>query len=497
MALMGLDIGSTGCKCAIYSEDGRQLSKQYHEYKRPAGSTEFDGAAIWDCYLEMIPAAVKEAGEPVSAVAVTSMGETFAPIGVDGEPMHAFMQSSDRRGIPYMESIGEPVRERIRAVTGLQPHPRYMLGKLLYLRNEKPEVFCRTWKYMLMEDFILYKLTGLAVSDYTISTRTNAFNLDTLSYDECILSAVGVDTDRMCRTFPAGTVVGVVQPSVARRTGLGTAVSVVTGGHDSIPEALCSGLLAPGHAALGCGTSEGLSFIVGENAVEAERMLSFSFNREPYIIPGCYMSFGVNANSGNLITWYRDNFYADVVREANDKGQSPYKMMEQRLPREPTGIITVPHFVGSSSPDFEVSARGAVTGLDLCCTRDAVYKSLLEADGYELRYIYEKAKECGIHADEIRASGGGANSDAGLQIRADILGLEIKPLTIKDTTLAGCAMMAGVATGVYSGYAEAVYVYTRLGRSIKPDREREARYNELYERYKKVRSSLVSIWANR
>lgn len=495
MALMSLDIGTTGCKCAVYSEDGKQLAYVYHEYMRPAGSTEFDGDDIWAHFLEMIPVAIHKAGEKVSALAVTSMGETFAPIGRDGEPMHPFMQSMDPRGIPYMDSIGAETLSRVRQVTGLQPHSRYMLGKLLYLKNEKPEIFRNAWKFMLMEDFILFKLTGRPISDYTISTRTNIFNLDKLGFDEQILSAVGVDADKMCDTVPAGTIVGTVLDSVARITGLTTDVKVVTGGHDSIPEALCSGLLGPGDSALGMGTSVGFTFIVKASEILSDKMICNNFNREPYIVPGCYLSFGVNANSGNLVTWFRDNFYSDLIKEASERNISVYDLIEQRIPVEPSGIVTIPHFIGSSTPDFVSSARGAITGLSLSSTRDQIYRSILEADGFELRFIYENALASGMRTNEIRASGGGAKSRKGLQIRADILGHSIKPLINKDTTVSGCAMLAGKATGVYSSYEEAVEIYTSFGETIDPIEKNANLYDKLYERYRQVRKSLVSIWA--
>ena len=112
-----------------------------------------------------------------------------------------------------------------------------------------------------------------------------------------------------------------------------------------------------------------------------------------------------------------------------------------------------------------------------------------------MRYIYDSARASGMSTNEIRASGGGAKTRKGLQIRADILGHTIRPLTSKDTTVAGCAMLAGKATGVYGSYEEAVSIYTTFGETVEPNEQNVKIYNELYGRYKQVRNSLVSIWS--
>lgn len=494
MALMGLDIGTTGCKCAVFTEDGRRLSYQYQEYRRGIGSSEIDGAAIWSCFQEMIPAAVQESGANITAVAVTSCGEAIAPIGKDRAPLHPFFQSIDTRGNRYIDRFSTEVKERIRCVTGLQPLPRYSLSKLAYLRSERQDIFRQAWKYMCLEDYILYCLTGRAVTDYTVSTRTAAFNLYTKAFDPQILGAVGVRPDQMCECVPAGAAVGGVRPSLAAALKLSAGTLVVAGGHDSIPEALCSGLLSSRAAVLGCGTAEGLSVLVPSDTSRGSQLLRYNFNREPYPLSQYHLSFGVNANSGNLIKWFRDVLGADALLQSRRTRENPYRILDRTVPPDPTGLLAVPHFVGSSSPDFVKEARGTITGLRLSTTKGDIYKSLIEGDGYELAYIIEKFSDCGIAMGEIRASGGGAKSNVQLQIKADILGMPLVPMQTRDTTVAGCAMMAGTASGVYESYHQAAGFYAKMGPAIEPIPAHHRRYQELYGSYRTLRTAMLEFW---
>ena len=494
MALMGLDIGTTGCKCAVFTEDGRQLSYQYQEYQRDIGSSEIDGAAIWDYFQQMIPAAVQESRADITAIAVTSCGEAIAPIGKNGIPLHPFFQSIDTRGNRYIDRFSQDIKERIRRVTGLQPLPRYSLSKLAYLRSERQDIFRQAWKYMCLEDYILYCLTGRAVTDYTVSTRTAAFNIYTKSFEPEILEAAGIRTDQMCECVPAGAAVGYIRPSLAAPLKLSTGTLAVAGGHDSIPEALCSGLLSPQAAVLGCGTAEGLSVLIPSDTSHGNELLRYNFNREPYPIPEYHLSFGVNANSGNLIKWFRDILGTDALAQSRQTGENPYQILDRTVSPGPTGLLAVPHFVGSSSPDFVKEARGTIAGLRLSTTKGDIYKSLIEGDGYELAYIMEKFSGCGISMGEIRASGGGAKSNVQLQIKADILGTPLIPMQTKDTTVAGCAMMAGTASGVYDSYRQAAEYYVKMGPAIEPVPAHHRRYRELYGSYRALRAAMLNFW---
>lgn len=487
MALMAVDVGTTGIKTAVYDENGCQLALKYWEYDRPQGSTEYDGERIWTKLREMIPAAVDEGGQAVTAVGVCSQGEAVAPIGRDGKALYPFLQNTDLRGKPCLDALSEEQKELIRRRGLLAPHPRYALAKMLYIRQREREIFSRLWKYMLFEDFIVYKLTGQAVSDLSIATRTNVFDQSKKAYDAEILSWAGITPEQLPRLLPTGSAAGTVRSMLAGELHLSPETQVVLCGHDCIPENLCSGVLSPSVSSLGCGTAEGVGVLTAEKDLDGEAVLAANLGCERYPVEDFRLLFGFNANSGSVAKWYRDRFGTPLGKD--------YRTLDAAMPEGPSGLLAIPHFSGSSTPDFNSAAAGAIAGLRYSHGPEDIYKALLEGTAYELRFILERMRRAGLAVEEFRVSGGGARSPQWLQIKADILGVPIVPLLRQDATLGGCAMLAGTAAGIYPSLEAAAERYVFTGRPILPNPEDRSEYDRLYGRYKALRALLTDSWA--
>lgn len=485
MALLAIDIGTTSAKVAAYSRDGIQLSMRTWEYIRPQGSTEYDGTEIWLHVQEMIPAAVRACGEPIQAIGVCSQGEAIAPIGADGEPLYPFLQNTDMRGKPYIAALTEEQRERVRRVNLLAPHPRYGLAKMLCIQSQRPDIVQKLWKYMLFQDFIVYKLTGESFSDHSIATRTNAYNHGKQCFDTQILSWAGLTAEHMPALKPTGSIAGNLSGKLASALHLTPGIPVVLCGHDCIPENLCSGVVAPGIASLGCGTAEGVGVLIPHKDLEQSQVVSANLGCERFPIPECDLLFGFNANSGSVAKWYRDTF----------GGGMGYEGLDRAMPEAPTELLAIPHFSGSSTPDFRGSSKASILGLTYSHTPGHVYKALLEGTAYEMRYILACMRSAGVAATQLRASGGGAKSEAWLRIKADILGLPIYPLKNKDATLGGCAMLAGWAIGLYDSLENAAKHYVSVAEPIEPDGMRAQHYAELYAKYKEARHFFQAFWS--
>lgn len=491
MAYLCIDIGTTGCKCASFSTSGTLLKKEYYEYERPQGSTEYDGEKIWQVMKQMIREISHETIDSISSACVTSQGEAFAAIDAQGNPLMPFLQNTDLRGEPYIPQIPETIKQRIQELDGLQPLARFPLSKMIYVKEQMPQVYDSLWKYMLFQDFIIYKLTGYSYTDYSISTRTLAFDISKKRFDEIILSVAGIDSSKMPIPVPTGYCCGYVSPDLAYELGLSRQTRVLTGGHDAIPEALGSGLVLPGLASLGCGTAEGVCCLVKQTGVDLKKLVKDNISREPFPISGYYSLNGFSSNSGSVVKWYRDNFKALFTKES----ENIYFLMDKVIPVNPTHLLVVPHFVGSSTPDFKTSAKGTITGLTLSTTPSDIYRALLEGTAYEIKFILDKMEiACGNQVSELLTSGGGARSPQWLQIKADILGKNIIPLETSDTTLTGCAMICAVEDGVYRDFESAAQVFVHKKASIHPIPENVVYYHQMYEKYLLLREQSMSLW---
>ncbi len=489
MALMGLDVGSTGCKAVVFAEDGRQLARAYREYPEiypQPGWIELDPARVWQGVQEVIAEAASAAGEPVRALSISAMGESFTPVGRDGEFLYNSIVSPDNRAVAqasrWHETLGA---ERVFQIAGMPIHPSFTLPKVQWMAEVRPDIHERVWKYLLWPDGRFTKLGLEPRLDYTLAGRTMAFDVVQKCWSEELLGVAGVDPSLFAEPIAPGQVVGELPAATASTLNLPAGCLVVAGGHDQPMNALGAGIIEEGLAVDGMGTVECIT-VAFERPVLTEAMRTANYCCYPHVVDGLYCSLAFNYSSGSILRWYRDNFGARYQAQAAAEGRDVYELILSGLPEEPTRLFTIPYFAGSGTPYMDPLARGAVLGLSLSCNEKVFVKGLLEGICYELRLNIEGLKRAGVQMQRLRATGGGSRSPVWLQLKADITGHEVSTL---DVTEGGClagAMLGGVASGAYASLAEAVAMLVKERDIYRPDAQRHAAYTPLYELYSRL-----------
>ena len=330
----------------------------------------------------------------------------------------------------------------------------YTLAKVMWFREKMPDLYRNTSSFMLFGDYITFMLSGKAVIDYSLASRTMALNIVDNKWDSKMLGAAGIDRDLFSTLAPAGTTVGNIRPELADELGINRNALVVTGSHDQVCAAVGSGILEDGMAVNGMGTSECITPFI-KSAVTGPKMLESNFGCVPYIMEGTYVTYAFNFTGGSLLKWYRDNFAYQQVMQSKKTGESPYTILDREAFNKPTDIFVLPHFAGTGTPYMDVSAKGAILGLTFDVTPGILYKALMEGVVYEMFYNVECLEQAGIPIKGLRAVGGGAKSDLWLQLKADIMGRKIEKLNIDEAGNLGNIMIAGIATGVYKSYKDA------------------------------------------
>jgi len=493
-----LDIGTTGCKAIAFNVAGEPLAHAYREYgvmyPRP-GWAEIDPNKVWRCVEEVISEVAHQVdSDPVRALAVTTLGETFTPIAKDGTALSNSMTYVDNRGVQQTESWNRTLgKERVFQITGQPLHPGYSLPKLMWLKDERPDIFRKARKFLLYEDFAFFKLGLEPTIDYSLAGRTMAFDVREKKWSEEMFSTAGIDPTVMATPRPSGEVVGEIPAPIAEKLGLPKGTVAVTGGHDQPVNALGGGVISEGVAVDGMGSTECVT--VGFNQPPLnKKMLASNYPVYPHVKQGMYVSLAFSYTGGNLLRWYRDNFARDMVKEAERAGADVYDLILKDVPKGPTGVYVLPHFVGSGTPYFDPDSKGTITGLTLGTTREQFVKALVEGITYELRFNLETLEEAAdVKIDKLRAMGGGARSKMWLQLKADITGKEVVSLAISECGCLGAAILAGVGVGEYSSVDEAVQLLVSEEELFQPDpdmhqqyTERFAIYSELYPMMKEI-----------
>ena len=478
MKTAGLDIGTTGCKLTVFDGNGERLGRAYREYpvSRNGNGHEIDLNAmtesVWSVIREMA------ACHPdIRAIGVTSFGETFVMTDRAGTPLYPGMLYTDPRGA---EECGELVRkigaDRISRITGLAPYPMYSVSKMMWIRRHHPEIYARAAGIQLIEDYYVRLLTGTAQIDYSLASRTMAFDINRLNWSEEIFEAAGIDPALMSRPVPTGTPAGPVTAEAARMTGLDPSCVIVTVAHDQVAAAVGAGAFDGSVAVDGAGTTECLTPVY-DSLPDIGIMSRGYYSVVPHAVPGKYVAYAFNYTGGALIQWCLKTF---------GRGET-YDSMEAAWGRdEPTGLLVLPHFSGAATPYMDIGSKGAVLGLTMDTDAAAIYRACMEGVAYEMRVNYEALAGSGIRFRKLNATGGGARSKVWMQMKADVLNLPITALKTSDAGTVGSAMLTGIATGCYRDLQDAADRMVREAETYYPREEAHEKYMRIYERYKQV-----------
>jgi len=499
MSLLGLDIGTTGCKAIVFNVEGKPLAHSYREYgemyPRP-GWAEIDPNKVWQCVSEVISEVAYKVrkDDPVRALSVTTLGEAFTPISEDGILLSNSMTSVDNRAVEQTESWNRTLgKERVFQITGMPLHPSYSLNKLMWLKDEQPEIFNRARKFLLYEDFTYFKLGLKPTIDYSLAGRTMALDIRKKEWSDEMLSIAGIDPKVLAVPRPSGEVVGEIPADIVEKLGLPRGTVAVTGGHDQPVNALGGGVISEGVAVDGLGSVE--CVVVGFNKPPLnEKMLAANYPVYPHVKQGMYVALAFSYTGGNLLRWYRNTFAQDMIKEAERTDADVYDLILKDVPDGPTGIYVLPHFVGSGTPYLDPDSKGVIAGLTLGTTREQFVKALIEGITYELRYNLIMLEEsANVKISRLRAMGGGARSSMWLQLKADITGKEVVSLAVSECGCLGAAILAGVGIGEYKSVDEAVELLVSEKAVFHPDQDMHKQYVERFNIYSQLYITLKDV----
>lgn len=491
MSLLGIDIGTTGCKAIVFRVDGQVLGYGYREYPliHPReGWTELDPAGVWECVSEAVREAVDRAGagDPVKALATSVQGEAVTPVARDGTILANSPVTFDGRTVPYVTEWEQAVgREEIFRITGMPLHSMYTLNKIMWWRRERPEVYDRAWKFLCYGDFALQRLGLSPAIDFSMAGRTMAFDLEKNTWSDRLLSVADIAREKLPDALPSGTAVGVVPPAVAEELGLPPGVLAATGGHDQPCGALGAGISRPGLAMDATGTVECITPIF-DHPVLTPAMRENNYCCYHHVVPGLYATIAFNFTGGSLLRWYRDTLGAKEVEEAQVAGMDVYDIMIGKAASGPSRLLVLPHFTMSGTPWFDPAAKGAILGLTLATGTDQIIKGILDGITYEMRLNLDRLAEAGVAVRELRAIGGGARSRTWMQLKANIFNRPVAALNVSEAACLGAAILAGVAAGEYPSAGEAADALVKVVETFEPQPAEVARCAEQYARYQRV-----------
>ncbi len=471
MSYLGVDIGSSQVKAVVFAADGTVLESAYRQYRYRTpqpGHMELDSREVVDAALAVIKecAASTRDTDPVAAIAVSSQGEAFTPVGANGEILACSMISGDSRSTEVMAEFAEQFgRDRLYAITGHTPSGMFSLAKLLYLARHEPKLRQRAVKFLCFEDLLLHALSGEAAMGNSLAARTMLYDINLQTWNDEILTAAGFRQSEFAAVLPAGTAVGKVKSEVARELQLSPNVVLATGGHDQIIGAYGCGATEPGSAMYAAGSVECMVPVFDQKILSKE-LCRNNLCTYDFAVPGKYASVAYSLTGSNLYEYFMRQFAPDLGED--------YAALAAAMPAEPTRILAIPYFTASGTPYFDNLTPGCVFNWRLDTSRATLLKGLEEGIALEMKLNLELLKSSKLAVNRLVATGGGFRHRPMVQLRADVLNLPMELTTVREAGCRGAASL-GCRAVTGTGFAPPATVA-----QVTPDPERAHFYQQKF-----------------
>lgn len=490
--LIGIDVGTTGCKSAIFNKKGEPIavsSRDYDTSKPTPEAAEQNPKQWWG--------AVQETTNDVLSEEEVEENE-LAGIGICGQ-MHsaALLDSSmevvrpsitwmDQRSVEEVEALKSDIGDgKLRSITANFPTTTYTLPHLLWLKKNDKEAFAEVRHILLPKDYIKFKLTGELSTDYSDASGTFLLDYSSREWSGELLNYLGWSEKYLPSLGKSTEVIGEVTNQANRKTGLPSETPVVAGSADQTAGAVGMGSIKENQVTSLIGTAGVLSANSRTPRPDPEgRLMCWA-----HAVPGLWQNLGVMQTAGATLRWFRESLGEKGYERGPNSDRASYDRYNEAaksVQAGSKGLVFLPYLEGERTPHWDSKARGMFFGVTTEHQKKHFIRAIMEGVGYSLRDSTEIMEELGIDISKIRVTGGGYRSDIWRQIVADITEKKIQYSTVKEGSAFGAALLSGIGSGVYSDFEEAVEVTVTSEEPTVPKEENRKIYRPLHDIYQRL-----------
>ena len=488
MLYIGIDLGTSASKFLLVDEVGRVLNTVTKEYPlsfpRP-GWSEQDPAHWWQACLAGVPELL--AGfdaKQVAGIGVGGQMHGLVALDAAGNVLRPAILWNDGRTAAQVDYLNETVgNDKLSAWTGNIAFAGFTAPKLLWMRQNEPDLFARIAKILLPKDYLVYRLTGVHATDYSDASGTLLLDVAHKRWSSEMLDLCGVTEAQMPTLFDSWQPVGTLTAAAAAALGLPTDVVVCAGAGDNAAAAIGTGTVGEGRCNISLGTS-GTVFISSEQfRVDPHNALhAFAHADGGYHLMGCMLS-AASCNKWLCEEILKTSDFADEQADITDE-----KLGENH-------VYFLPYLMGERSPINDTNARGTFTGMTMDTSRSDMVQAVLEGVAFAIRDSFEVAKSLGIEIPRSNICGGGAKSSLWRKIFANVLGIPLDMVKTEQGPGYGAAMLAMVGCGKFKSVQEAADKLVEVASTTEPDAALTAKYEARYQNFKKLYPALKDFFA--
>ena len=498
--LIGLDLGTTALKIALFDSAGKLLAVSAQEYSLitpKVNYVEEEPEVYWNAFREGLASLMKQypvGAEDSLALAISAQGETMLCIDKYGKTLRNAIVWMDNRALAESKAMearfGNDVCYKTTGQVSFEPC--WPAAKILWIKNHEPEVFAKTEKFLLIEDYFIYRMTGLFATEGSLVCSSAYWNITTKKYWPEMLDFIGIREDQLAPVYESGEIVGKMLPEVREELGLVQDVTVCTGALDQAAGAIGVGNVHAGMFSENIGSALAICVPVSRPTFDPNRRMPLHY----FAIPDMYMMHTFTTG-GMALRWFRDKFCKEELAIEETSDMDAYDLMGKEaacIPAGSEGLVMLPHLSGSLAPDVNAKAKGVWFGVTLKHTKAHFIRAVFEAVGYMIQRNIDTLEAMGIHVDEIRSQGGGSKSAIWSQIKADITGRRLITTKAKEVSCLGAAVLAGKAVGIFDSVDGAVDNMVEIKSVFEPAADNREAYKNGYEMYCKLFRDLTECF---
>lgn len=411
----------------------------------------------------------------------------------NGKPLRDSIIWADQRATKQVKDLETHLtQEEFYRIVGHRNTPSYGIQKLMWIRDNEPDIYEKTHKVLNAKDYIVFKLTGAFVTDYSDGNSMGCFDLEDLKWSDRITEASGIDPEKLPNLQPSTYVAGSVTEEAAKATGMAPGTKVVIGAGDGVTANIGAGSVEEGKTYCSLGTSAWVTTTAKKPIFDPEmRTVTWA-----HAILGYYAPNGTMQYAGGAFNWMKETVCTGEREAAGRGGKSVYDLINEQVELAPpgsNGLLFLPYLLGERAPRWDTASKGSYIGITSETTRADLLRSVIEGVTYNLGIILDILQQ---HMDihEVIIIGGGAKSRAWLRIMADVFAIPVKVPTILDEASSmGAAIIGGVGAGLFEDF-HVVDRFLKIERSQQPNPENKAVYEEAKRRFNDFYFALRTVF---
>ena len=474
---IGIDLGTSSVKCILMNENGKILSsntKEYPLYFPHSGWSEQKPEDWFNVSLECIKELIKDIDKSsIQGISFGGQMHGLVVLDKDDNVIRPAILWNDGRAVKETEYLNKIIgRDKLSQCTANIAFPGFTAPKILWMKENEPDLFAKIDKIMLPKDYLAYMFTGNHCTDYSDASGMLLLDVKNKCWSEEMISICGISEKQLPKLYESYEVVGTLKKSIADELGIYSTVKVIAGAGDNAAAAIGTGTVSEGNCNISLGTSGTLFISRNKFSVDDNNVLhSFAHADGGYHLMGCMLS----AASCN-------KWWSESILKTNDFS----KEQENITKLGENNVYFLPYLMGERCPYNDADARAGFIGMSMDTTRQEMTQAVLEGVAFGLRDSFEISKKLGINVEKTKICGGGAKSSLWRNIVANVLNVQVETLENEEGPSYGAAILAAVGCGTFANVKEATDKLIKVKETIEPKKEIVEKYNKSYTKYKKL-----------